>query len=39
MYDARSLLDNTLGSLDLSPRLETAGFSLGIVHWFQDSLS
>lgn len=34
MYDAQSLLDNTLGSLDLSPRLETEGFhfTLAIVH-------
>lgn len=29
MYDAQSLLDNTLGSLDLSPRLETKGFQSG----------
>ncbi len=29
MYDAQSLLDNTPGSFDLSPRLETAGFHSG----------
>ena len=29
MYDAQSLLDNTLGWLHLSPRLETEGFHSG----------